>query len=81
MIKLFWANVLLILCLVGCSESNKDQKQADVVSFAFPAVEKPTDTLNVGFLIMEGVYNTELTAPMDIFQHTIYHTDNGMKVV
>lgn len=28
--------------------------------------------LNVGFLIMDGVYNTELTAPFDIFQHTRY---------
>ena len=27
---------------------------------------------NVGFLIMEGTYNTEFTAPFDIFQHTIY---------
>lgn len=27
---------------------------------------------NVAFLIMEGVYNTELTAPFDIFQHTIF---------
>jgi transcriptional regulator GlxA family with amidase domain len=28
--------------------------------------------LKVGFLIMDGVYNTELTAPYDIFQHTRY---------
>lgn len=27
---------------------------------------------NVAFLIMDGVYNTELTAPYDIFQHTIF---------
>ncbi len=27
---------------------------------------------NVGLLVIEGTYNTELTAPMDIFQHTIY---------
>ncbi|NKI33001.1 DJ-1/PfpI family protein [Croceivirga thetidis] len=27
---------------------------------------------NVAFLIMEGVYNTEFTAPYDIFQHTQY---------
>jgi len=27
---------------------------------------------NVGFLIMDGVFNTELTAPFDIFQHTIF---------
>lgn len=26
--------------------------------------------LNVAFLIMDGVYNTELTAPFDIFHHT-----------
>ena len=30
------------------------------------------DRYNVAFLIMDGVYNTELTAPFDIFQHTIY---------
>ena len=30
------------------------------------------DAYNVGLLIMDGVYNTELTAPMDIFQHTQY---------
>jgi len=30
------------------------------------------DRYNVGFLIMDGVYNTELTAPFDIFQHTQY---------
>ncbi|MGC1516487.1 MAG: DJ-1/PfpI family protein [Maribacter sp.] len=27
---------------------------------------------NVAFLIMDGTYNTEFTAPFDIFQHTIY---------
>ena len=35
----------------------------------------PDRKLNVGFLIIEGVYNTELTAPYDIFQHTIFHTE------
>ncbi len=36
---------------------------------------KPTlvdNRYNVAFLIMDGVYNTELTAPYDIFQHTIF---------
>ncbi len=36
--------------------------------------------VNVGFLIVDGVYNTELTAPYDIFQHSIFHTDPGMAV-
>jgi transcriptional regulator GlxA family with amidase domain len=30
------------------------------------------DFYNVAFLIMDGVYNTELTAPYDIFHHTIF---------
>jgi len=36
--------------------------------------------LNVGFLIVDGVYNTELTAPFDMFQHTVFHTEPGMRV-
>lgn len=35
-------------------------------------VELVKDRYNVAFLIMDGVYNTELTAPYDIFQHTIF---------
>ncbi len=34
---------------------------------------------NVAFLIMDGVYNTELTAPYDIFQHTQYR--EGIKAM
>lgn len=30
------------------------------------------DRYNVAFLIMDGTFNTELTAPFDIFQHTIF---------
>ena len=29
--------------------------------------------LRAGFLIVDGVYNTELMAPWDVFQHTVYH--------
>ncbi|MEM7373320.1 MAG: DJ-1/PfpI family protein [Bacteroidota bacterium] len=43
-------------------------------------VDAPSEVWNVGFLIMDGVYNTELTAPMDVFQHTVYHTDPWMRV-
>ena len=34
---------------------------------------------NVAFLIMNGVYNTEFTAPFDIFQHTQYR--KGIKAM
>ena len=29
---------------------------------------------------MDGTFNTELTAPFDIFQHTIFHTEPGIEV-
>jgi transcriptional regulator GlxA family with amidase domain len=34
---------------------------------------------NVGFLIMDGIYNTEYTAPYDIFQHTQFR--EGIKAM
>lgn len=35
----------------------------------------PTDRpLRAAFLLVEGVYNTELMAPWDVFQHTQYHS-------
>jgi transcriptional regulator GlxA family with amidase domain len=36
--------------------------------------------LRVGFLIVDGIYNSELMAPYDVFQHTIFHTQPGMEV-
>lgn len=42
-------------------------------------LELHPDRYNVAFLIMDGVYNTELTAPYDIFQHTIFR--EGIKAM
>jgi len=36
------------------------------------AAKLDPDRYNVAFLIMNGTYNTEFTAPFDIFQHTQY---------
>ncbi len=36
--------------------------------------------LRVGFLVVDGVYNSELMAPWDIFHHTVFHTEPGMEV-
>lgn len=38
--------------------------------FVHPNKILKDNAYNVAFLIMDGVYNTELTAPFDIFQHT-----------
>jgi putative intracellular protease/amidase len=37
--------------------------------------------MRVGFLVLDGVYNSELAAPFDIFHHTIFHTEPAMTLV
>lgn len=36
--------------------------------------------LQVAFLLVDGVYNTEVIAPFDVLQHTVFHTTPGMEV-
>ena len=64
----------LVLIIISCQsksieESNEVEKEVLQVKL-FPKLEK--DRYNVAFLIMDGTFNTELTAPFDIFQHTIF---------
>jgi transcriptional regulator GlxA family with amidase domain len=40
----------------------------------------PSRQLQAAFLIVDGVYNSELIAPMDVLQHTIFHSEKGIKV-
>ena len=37
-------------------------------------------SFNAAFLMIDGVFNSELMAPYDIFQHTIFHTKGGISV-
>lgn len=68
---------LLILALTGClfaCNQNKNEGSQGTVELVTTKEFPPINPLryNVGFLIMDGTYNTEFTAPFDIFQHTIY---------
>ena len=46
-----------------------------------PLKPVPTDRpLRAGFLVVDGVYDTELTAPLDILHHTVFHTEPGIEV-
>jgi len=36
--------------------------------------------LQVGFVLLEGVFTTDLTAAFDVFHHTASHTKTGMRV-
>lgn len=46
-----------------------------------PAAPLPAgQRLRAGFLVVNGVYNTELMAPYDVFQHTKFHSQPGIEV-
>ena len=61
--------------MISCENpTTKDKVKSEAETFtktkSFPKLD--STRYNVGFLIMNGVYNTELTAPYDIFQHTVF---------
>lgn len=60
---------ITIIC-ISCKQLKKESKNNIAEKRIFP--ELKADRYNVAFLIMEGTYNTEFTAPFDIFQHTQY---------
>lgn len=67
----YWYAVVMLFVLIGCkSADEKKVLESQNKEKEFPEL-KP-DRYNVAFLIMEGTFNTELTAPYDIFQHTIF---------
>lgn len=52
-----------------------------LTSDAAPAAALPAGRpLRAGFLVVNGVYNTELMAPYDVFQHTKFHSQPGIEV-
>jgi len=68
--------ILALIALLSCNSSEKKKiSQDDIIQpiqndKSFPKFDP--NRYNVAFLIMDGTYNTELTAPFDIFQHTIF---------
>jgi len=58
--------LLLAIGISSCNPSNDKDSSENTLK------KIKADRYNVAFLIMEGTYNTELTAPFDIFQHTQY---------
>lgn len=63
------------LCLTACSSTPAPDAPA-------PGLRLETNApIVVGFVIVDGVYGTELTAPWDVFQHTQGHAPYGMQVV
>jgi len=66
----FFLTFFVVTCQsTPSSISNETEK---TISNDTRNLELSKDRYNVAFLVMDGVYNTELTAPFDIFQHTIF---------
>ena len=64
--------LLVVFVLIGCNNSEKKEQlyKDKFLEKKFPELKE--GRYNVAFLIMDGTFNTELTAPYDIFQHTIF---------
>jgi len=73
--------IVVVLCLMltglSCAENEKKISENNWNMRAMPQLA--ADRYNVAFLIMDGTYNTEFTAPFDIFQHTQYR--EGIKAM
>ena len=67
---LLYIVALLSIVMMNCKESQENNSQVT----SDEAIVDPADhnRYNVAFLIMDGTYNTEFTAPYDIFQHTVF---------
>ncbi len=74
MIRIFC--LLLAITFIGCHHSIKESNDQSEPSSSF---QHYPDRYQVGILLLEGTYNSELTAPMDIFQHTQYR--EGIKAM
>ena len=48
--------------------------------FCMTSIAAEKQPMQVGFLVLDHVYNSELVAPYDIFHHTVFHTKPGMRV-
>ena len=72
--RLFPFYSLCIVVLLSCEPptppaADTSSDTPTVTSLRQPLIDS---AYQVAFLIMDGVYNTELTAPFDIFQHTLF---------
>lgn len=68
--------ILSVLAFLSILISCQSKPEAPAIT---PTAERVLPQLepnryNAAFLIMDGVYNTEFTAPFDIFQHTQYRS-------
>ncbi|MCX8209549.1 MAG: transcriptional regulator GlxA family with amidase domain [Bdellovibrionota bacterium] len=68
--------LLSFFCATACGLDNPAEGKGTIEQVLMGKASDLSDpdekVYNVALLIMDGVYNTELTAPYDIFQHTVF---------
>ncbi len=70
---------LFLTILISCQEK-KSTVEKEIIAEDIRIMPKLNpESYNVAFLIMDGTFNTEFTAPYDIFQHTKYR--EGIKAM
>ena len=71
--------LLSAILLASCnSAGNKADNLED--DSAVPPPSVPGRVLKAALVMVNGVYNSELIAPMDVLHHTVFHTTNGIEV-
>ena len=74
--------LLLTMILWSCKMNESDSKYKAFKVSIKESNKIIQDRYNVAILVMNGVFNTELVAPYDVFQHTQYRENiKGMNVI
>ncbi len=74
MVKRFRVAAALV-CLLQFQCTNPTSTLVDIGPPVLPLRE-----LRAAILLVDGVYNSEMMAPMDVLHHTIFHTGKGIHV-
>lgn len=85
-LNLLFGGLFGFLVLIACE--SKEAVQPENVPTDINTVQKeqtddyscPDEEINVAIILTDGVYNTEVTAPMDIFHQTKHRCDKAIKV-
>ena len=64
--------IVVVLMFLACKKEVAAPTTEEAIGAITQKKELVSGRYNVAFLIMDGTYNTEFTAPLDIFQHTIF---------
>jgi transcriptional regulator GlxA family with amidase domain len=77
--RMKYTYLIFLFCILslGCNTKKEDLQTIAKKERHLPEIKAAR--YNVAFLIMNGTYNTEFTAPFDIFQHTQFR--KGIKAM